>query len=158
MWVYDMWCEIYFICCRARKSHCKSTVFSTDQSWKQRLKKKYCSYQKPISQTTCAKVINTWSIQLEYLKVRSRNQNLLPKNKYSLYIPNIIIVTLTPPLPYSFHCIYSPLQFYTAENVYRLPWHNCIVVSSIVMHDYKCWTVPITMELNICPTVIRKLR
>jgi hypothetical protein len=87
------------------------------------MKKKYSSYQKPITQITCTQVINTQRTQLEYLKVQARSKNLLPKNKHSLLIPNIIILILTrstliffslylqpTPVLHSRKCLLTPLK------------------------------------------------
>jgi hypothetical protein len=123
MWVYDMWCEIYFICYRASKSQCKSILFSTDQNWKQTLKKKHSSYQKPSPQITYTQVINTQSTQLKYLKVKARSQNLLPKNKHSLFILNIITLILTRSTPIFFSLYLQP---------------------TTVLCSRKCLTTPLT--------------
>ena len=151
-----MWCEIYFICCTARKSQCKGILFSTDHNWKKTMKNKYSSYQKLVTQITCTQFINMQSTQLKYLKVQARSQNLLPKNKHSLLIPNIIILILTRSTLIFFSMYLQPTPILHSRK--WLHWNICHVMSSVALQDYKCWRVPITMELNVCPTDIRKLR
>jgi hypothetical protein len=117
-----MWCEIYFICWAVRKNQCKSILFSIDLNWKKMLKKKHFSYQKPITQITCTQVINMQSTQLKYLKVQARSQNLLPKNKHSLLITNIIILILTRSTPIFFSMYLQPTP---------------------VLHSRKCLSTPL---------------
>lgn len=142
----------------ARKSQCKSIIFSRDQNWKQRLKNKDYSCKKPLPQITCTQDINTQSIKLKYLDVQANSPNLLSKDKHSLFIPNIIILILTPSTPTFLSLHLQPTPILHSKKCLLIPLTHCNVVSSIAMWDYECWTVPICMELKVCPTDARKLR